>query len=202
MSLPPTFEEFARELYEMSRARLSAAPRTHPDDPGEPQHGLPRIGIAPDEEAVLLSLHGDYALDIGTGLGFSARALAACNHAVYTVDPDPWVQRTIWPTLPGNVRPVSTIEDVPIVELFDVVFIDGIHTAKSVRSDFISAVRRTKVAGIVLLHDWRHVPDVVAPTIRQLVGNTAPIVEMPTSWGLGFVVVTPRLSYRIASGDA
>lgn len=86
--------------------------RYRADDPGEPTTGVPRVSIADDEVELLASLvAGKRVLEIGTGLGVSARAMASTATEVVTVDIDPWVHANVWPLLPRNVRCCAEIPD-------------------------------------------------------------------------------------------
>lgn len=120
------------------------------DDPGEPSTGVPRVSIADDEVELLAELvAGLRVLEIGTGLGVSAKAMARTALEVITVDIDPWVHQQIWPLLPRNVKGRT---DVPSDETFDAVFIDGDHSRHAVRRD-VQVAERLAPGGLLIAHD-------------------------------------------------
>lgn len=133
-------------------------PIRHPDDPGEPSTGVPRIAIDPSEAQILTEYAvGKRVLEIGTGLGASTRALAASAISVDTVDIDPWVHATIVPTLPANVTAYRALANgTPGV--VDVVFIDGAHDYDSVCGDIEATRGHLAPGGVFIFHDWRHQP--------------------------------------------
>lgn len=148
----------------------------HDDDPGEPSTGLPRVSVT-DEEAGLLAdyARGRTVLEIGTGLGVSTRALASTATAVTTVDVDPWVQATIWPTLPANV---STSKAPPAGGSFGLVFVDADHQTAAVTHDIEQARKLLAADGIIVAHDtnFDHVTDAIA--------GESGWVHHPTRYGL------------------
>ena len=120
------------------------------DDPGEPTTGVPRVSIADDEvELLALLVTGLRVLEIGTGLGVSAKAMAKTATEVVTVDIDPWVHANIWPLLPRNVKGYTA---VPEDETFDAVFIDGDHSRHAVRRD-VEVAERLAPGGLLIAHD-------------------------------------------------
>lgn len=138
----------------------------HPGDPGEPSTGNPRLSVTDDEATLLAELvDGLDVLEIGTGLGVSTRALASSAKSVVTVDPDPWVQATVWPALPMNVAGFRQIPGRTMGDewstTFDAVFIDADHTTEAVRSDLAAAFAVVRPGGVVIAHDtaYRHVRD-------------------------------------------
>ena len=141
----------------------------HPDDPGEPSTGDPRLSVTDLEAAILMVLvDGLMVLEIGTGLGVSTRALAASAAVVHTVDVDPWVQATIWPGLPDNVICHESVATVPAV---DAAFIDGDHSEDATRRDLESTDAR-----LVIVHDAN------SPTVKAALGDGWRII--PTTHGL------------------
>jgi hypothetical protein len=129
---------------------------SHPDDPGEPSTGHPRLSITPLEGEILAAVvDGLIVAEFGTGLGVSTRALASSASKVYTVDIDEWVQNTIWPDLPDNVETCVDRADLPKV---DVVFIDGDHTEEGTARDVEHAMRIA--SRLIVMHDTS------APTVR------------------------------------
>lgn len=158
--------------------------RTHPDDPGEPQHGRKRVGIAPDEERILQALaRRRFVLEIGTGLGYSTRALASSASMVFSVDPDPWVHDVIVPDLRGLM--VSCARDWPSIRGFDLVFIDGDHRTPAVEGDVQRALAVARPGGIILLHDYQADPEVREGARRA---TDLPVTEIRTTYGLGLIV--------------
>jgi hypothetical protein len=125
--------------------------RSLPGDPGEPQHGSPRRSINEIEYEILSHVSTDrIVVEIGTGLGVSAEALAKRAKKVYTYDPDVWVAREIVPHLPTNVIPImGTMGKTP--EKCDVVFVDGDHSTDAVRND-IKNIRWNGI-DIAIFHD-------------------------------------------------
>jgi len=160
-------------------------PRMRVDDPGENGTTVPRVGIAADEDEILSALANDrIVLELGTGLGFSTRALLRGGPAaVVSVDPDPWVQREIWPTL-SHVR-LTCASWVPGgLYAFDLVFIDGEHTADAVERDTAIALRYHPK--FIVYHDWLADPRVQEGARKALPSN-AVISVIPTTYGLGLV---------------
>lgn len=166
-------------------------------DPGEPQHGFPRVGICQDEEPLLAALaDGATVLEIGTGLGYSTCAMARTAQQVITVDPDPWVRRTIVPALPPNVRHQATLPaPIPV----DMAFIDGDHRPAAVQRDTALAVRCVRVGGLIVFHDWAGADD-VANSVRAVVGDAAPLYAVTSCYGMGIMVVTAALRRRVYAG--
>jgi len=122
-------------------------------DPGEPSTGRPRVSVAVEETLLLKFLaKGRHVLEIGTGLGVSTRALAGVAKTVTTVDVDPWVIDTIWPTLPSNVVGLTPDGLDDQVVPFDMAFIDGDHSPEAVRRD-VDLAERLCPGGILVAHD-------------------------------------------------
>lgn len=158
--------------------------RTPPADPGEPPHGRPRVGVSTEEARLLAGLAAGWeVLEIGTGLGVSTRALARTAARVVTVDPDPWVHEVI---VPGLHDPsVECRRDWPPAGLdFDVIFVDGDHTARAVEADVVSALGRVRPNGLIVLHDWQ-LAEVRAGTRRA---TDLPVYEIATTYGLGLLI--------------
>lgn len=172
---------------------MIAEPRRHPADPGEPQHGIPRVGIARDEEPLLAALgRGRSVLEIGTGLGYSARAfLAGGARRVVTVDIDPWVGSAIVPALPKGIG-FRGDWPPPGGRPFDVVFVDGAHDKESVREDTRRALAAVVPGGLVVFHDWEGI-DRIPESVRSVVGPGATIYAIPTTYGLGILVAARGL---------
>lgn len=124
-------------------------------DPGEPSTGVPRVSIADDELELLADfVKGLRVLEIGTGLGVSTRVMAAVALHVTTVDIDPWVHETIWPTLPVNVSTCASIADLS--PGYEAVFIDGDHGRHAVVRD-VETAERLAPGGLLIAHDAKHV---------------------------------------------
>lgn len=146
----------------------------HPDDPGEPSTGDPRLSVTELEAAVLGALCADRSVvEIGTGLGVSTRAIAEWASSVVTVDVDPWVQETIWPALPSLV---VTSPLLPVGQVFDVCFIDGDHSTEQTAADIEWALDNAR---LVLVHDVRY------PNVAAAMGHGW--VMIPTEHGIGVI---------------
>jgi len=123
----------------------------HPDDPGEPTTGEPRLSITDLEGEILAAfVAGCAVLEIGTGLGVSTRAMATTARSVTTLDVDEWVHANIWPTLPDNVTGVTSISD--LVGTYGAVFIDADHSTEAVAADLELALDVCD-AGLIIAHD-------------------------------------------------
>jgi predicted O-methyltransferase YrrM len=145
--------------------------RVHPDDPGEPSNGFRRIGVASEEEELLRNFaRKRNVLEIGTGLGYSTRALADTAKSLTSVDIDSWVHEKIWPELPQIVRLLDEKPD----ELFDMVFVDGDHRKEPFLEDLSYAMAH---APLVVCHDWYEVGEYVA--------DPQPWIEYKTTYGIG-----------------
>lgn len=122
----------------------------HPEDPGEPSTGDPRLSVTDMEADILAAfVAGRRVLEIGTGLGVSTRAMAGTADVVHTVDIDPWVQEVIWPTLPPNVTCGTDLSG----QQFEAVFIDGDHSSDAVERDVATAMRHAGPGAVILAHD-------------------------------------------------
>lgn len=146
------------------------------EDPGEPGYdGLPRrISVTAHEAQVLRAMAaGRAVVEIGTGLGVSARAMATTAMRLTTIDNDPWVQTRIWPTLPARVRTLA--HTGAACWPADLVFIDGLHTAAALEIDIREAVRLLdrRTASAVLFHDIELA--VVRDTILRYWSRIVPI---------------------------
>lgn len=146
-----------------------------PADPGEPQTGEPRISVS-DREAALLArlVSGLAVLEIGTGLGVSTRAIASTSPRVITVDIDPWVHETIWPTLPGNVQKLGGRPDP--MRSIQAVFIDGDHDRHAALDDIRYA---TSFAELVIVHDTNYA------AVRRATDSVGGFTYIETEHGLG-----------------
>lgn len=124
---------------------------THPDDPGEPATGAPRISVTEEEAQLLAWLAvGRRVLEIGTGLGISTQAMANRQNIVTSIDNDPWVQENIWPIL--SVYSINFLTERPKLGVFDMVFIDGEHSTAEAKADIEYAHRVCK-RGMIVVHD-------------------------------------------------
>ena len=124
-----------------------------PDDPLRwPNGGVRKRWSVTEQEAKVLSLlaHGRKVLEVGTGLGISARAMVLTARSVTTIDPDPWIQESV--ELPG----VLMLADWPDerVNKYDMIFIDGDHEAKAVQADLTEARKRLAPGGFMAFHDY------------------------------------------------
>lgn len=148
----------------------------HPDDPGEPSTGKPRLSVTDQEAAILTALcHRMTVAEIGTGLGVSTTALARSATIVHTVDVDPWVQSTVWPTLPANVKRHTTTDALPRV--VDAMFIDGDHTTAATGDDLAAAHHRA--TSLIVMHDVNY------DTVRRAIADPDAWTFIPTTHGIG-----------------
>lgn len=123
-----------------------------PDDPGERlPGGIGRVSITDAEGELLAWLARDCAvLEIGTGLGVSTRWLASKARQVTTIDISPWVQETVWPSLPANACGVDRSD---VEGPFDLAFIDGGHLPEEFAADLELVEQILASPGLVAAHD-------------------------------------------------
>lgn len=138
--------------------RLPYGAWINPSDPGEPGYSdiRQRGSITARECDVLAALAvGRRVLEIGTGLGVSTAALASTAVHVTTVDPDPWVYSTVLPRIREfpNVAFFEDRSEIPPDWHFDLIFVDGAHTAEAVTADGAYAAERVDRPGLVVFHD-------------------------------------------------
>ena len=154
----------------------------HPDDPGEPTTGDPRLSITELEGQMLAALvAGRRVLEIGTGLGVSTAAMAATAEHVATYDIDAWVHDTIWPGLPDNVVGVKSLEHVG--RAFGAVFIDADHSTEAVARDLSLALQHLGLGGVVIAHDT------ASPAVREGLAEGYGWHWIDTTHGLGVLWV-------------
>lgn len=154
----------------------------HPDDPGEPTTGDPRLSVTALEGQILGALvAGRMVLEIGTGLGVSTAAMAATAKHVATYDIDAWVHDTIWPDLPDNVVGVKSLDDVG--RTFGAVFIDGDHSAEAVDCDLGVAIEHSDVGSVIIAHDT------ASPVVREGLAAASGWHWVDTTHGLGVLWV-------------
>ena len=154
----------------------------HPDDPGEPTTGDPRLSITKLEGQMLAALvAGRRVLEIGTGLGVSTAAMAATAEHVATYDIDAWVHDTIWPGLPDNVVGVKSLEHVG--RAFGAVFIDADHSTEAVARDLSLALQHLGLGGVVIAHDT------ASPAVREGLAEGYGWHWIDTTHGLGVLWV-------------
>lgn len=165
----------------------------HPDDPGEPGYvdQRKRWSVTPREMDILATLaRGRRVLEIGTGLGLSARAMALSASHVVTIDVDEWVAREIAPALPESVTFHARREDV-LLDDFSLVFIDGCHITEAVASDIAWALTKVSRPALLIFHDMK------IPSVRDAVkaavdaGAFNHVYVMPTECGLGVAILGP-----------
>lgn len=149
----------------------------HPGDPGEPSTSNPRVSVTDEEAAILAALfHKMTVVEFGTGLGVSTRALASTAQRVHTVDIDPWVHGTIWPSLPANVSRHKGRAQLP--NIVDGAFIDGDHSVEATRDDVDDAAHRAIL--LIVVHDFN------ADPVRSAAESvTDGWLSVPTRHGLG-----------------
>lgn len=154
----------------------------HPDDPGEPTTGDPRLSVTALEGQMLAALvAGRRVLEIGTGLGVSTAAMAATAQHVATYDIDAWVHDTIWPGLPDNVVGVKSLEHVG--RAFGAVFIDADHSTEAVARDLSLALQHLGLGGVVIAHD------IASPAVREGLAEASGWHWIDTTHGLGVLWV-------------
>lgn len=147
----------------------------HPDDPGEPTTGQPRVSVSDLEASILEALaRGRHVVEIGTGLGVSTRALAAHARTVHTIDVDPWVHATIWPDLPSNTTGVP--DRRLVAGRFDLAFVDGDHSRQAALDDLTWCAARAR---IVIAHDTNY------ESVRRACDQLGGFSYLPTEHGLG-----------------
>lgn len=129
---------------------------THPSDPGE-YEAAPRISVTGEEAALLARLAcGKHVLEIGTGLGISTKALASSATRLTTLDIDPWVHTTIFPTLrPLGITCCDTREEAAAGLPYDLIFIDGHHGSDEVLFDINYSLPLLCSSGLLVLHDYK-----------------------------------------------
>jgi hypothetical protein len=162
--------------------------RADADDPGEPGGGGQRRGIALDEEAILTGLaRGRCVLEIGTGLGFSTRALARSAFHVVSVDVDPWVGEVIVPALQQELPWVDFVTQIPELVTFDLAFVDGEHSAEAVARDLRVVIRLG--VPMVVMHDWGADPR-VREGVERVIGVEAVgrVGVFATTYGMALLV--------------
>jgi hypothetical protein len=150
---------------------------SHDGDPGEPSTGAPRLSVTAEEASILTALfHNMTAVEFGTGLGVSTRAIAASASRLYTVDVDPWVRSEVWPTLPSNVVRCADRDKLP--KAVDGAFIDADHSAEAKAEDVKCSLERAML--LLVVHDWNsgHVSDGAQSV-------TDGWLHIPTTHGLG-----------------
>lgn len=148
----------------------------HSSDPGEPSTGAPRLSVTDAEGTILSALfHRMIVAEVGTGLGISTKAIARTAQRVHTVDIDPWVQSTIWPTLPNNVTCHKSVDNLP--KFVDAVFIDGDHSTDATRRDLDDARQRASL--LIVMHDVNY------HNVRVAVDDPDEWLFIPTEHGIG-----------------
>jgi len=71
-----------------------------------------------------------------------------CKHKV-SVDPDPNARATVLGTSDSFFKSTTFLG----IEQFDLIFIDGLHTAEQVKKDFENALKVLSPNGFIVLHD-------------------------------------------------
>jgi SAM-dependent methyltransferase len=108
-------------------------------------------------------------------------------------DSVPCQQKTgVDPAAGGTVRETSDAFFEKNTQLFDVVFIDGLHTYEQVRRDVVNAIRFLKPGGFIALHDmlpgsWieHHVPRIC----EEWTGDTWKVAfDLAQSKGIDFII--------------
>lgn len=130
-----------------------------PHDPGDPSYPRrsPRRSVTEEECVLLAQLARDRrVLEIGTGLGVSAGAMALTAEHVTTVDSDPWVQD---PGLANGTFLRRTPSSETHCGAYNLAFVDGCHRRDAVIAD-VTACLALRIHRL-LLHDT-HLPEVQA----------------------------------------
>lgn len=174
----------------------------HTEDPGEPvapdmtRKDQKRTSVHPEELRLLQGLAAcKRVLEIGTGVGVSARGFAQVSPEVVSLDPDPWVHEKIWPLL-RDCPTLHCYDDrakVPSDFYADFIFIDGLHTADAVKNDLEYACTKLSPEGMIVLHDTNNA-DVMAGAMEWLFARrqepSAPDIKLytfPTHGRIGFL---------------
>ena len=156
----------------------------HAGDPGERTTGSPRRSVTEAECRILAWLaYGRRVLEIGTGLGVSARAMASMARCVVTMDPDPWVHEAVVPALQDSGLPIECLRrlDGPGAWQFDMAFIDGSHVYEDVKADLAAVWPLIHEGGLIVLHDARHEP------VARAAAEFGPMTLIETEHALGLV---------------
>ena len=122
----------------------------------------------------------------------------------------------------------STVMDLPLVPFtvnpltFDIVFIDGLHTAEQVHRDFTNAVKVLNPGGCIVFHDcnppteahgtpepsvWKTNKDtgekyfVWCGTVWQFVAGVCMDLTVDSDWGVGIYYPTGRANMPSYHGD-
>jgi len=143
-----------------------------------------------DEARLLKELvRGKTVLEIGTGVGVSARIMSEAARAVATVDVDLWVVEWVWPVLTEEapLRNVLLHRAVPDPGVpFDAAFIDGHHTEEAAFADIVRCSQLVRGGGLLVLHDiW------IEDVARAATESGLRWVELGTGLGLA-VANVPR----------
>lgn len=152
-----------------------------PDDPGDPTQSCgPAYSVdETDLETLRRYAARQKVLEIGTGCGVSANAMAEVAESVTTIGVREWERDNIWPLLSDNVTPTMNRATAWDGRYFDVVFIDGDHAEDAVVLDIAFALAVVRDGGWILLHDAAYDPIKEAARRCQLTG-----VYHPSSAGI------------------
>ena len=128
-------------------------------DPGDSNGGA-RNSITEKEGSILAGLAEGLAVcEIGTGTGFSALCMARTASRVTTIDICPFVEKEVWPELREAGIACQSFRPM---DRFDMIFIDGDHSALSVGRDLEWAAQCTD---LIVCHDLHLACS--GPAIRQ-----------------------------------
>ncbi len=163
-------------------------------DPGEAHTNAPRVSVTRDEARILMELaRGKDVIEIGTGLGVSAQALACHAARVATIDPDPWVEEHVWPMLKGYaINPLRSMDELKKryrdwgSHKFELAFIDGMHDCESVTRDIESVVPYMMLGCLIVLHDFNHEP------VRKAAEQFGKATKIETHHGIGLLWVDEK----------
>lgn len=153
--------------------------------------------------------HGGHVLEIGLHLGRSSSIVMQLQRALTLeycgIDPFEADTGPAWMRLLLQTGAQATVHVKPSQQvwlfglLFDVILVDGDHTAKGVRADIDQAVNHLAPRGHILFHDYTqadpHVRDVY-PTVQQEMAGHPNMREEAVVHRLGIWKDLPEVQVR------